>query len=122
LTSCTICSTGAASLARIVNKRMRSRACCAALREGQRALQPQVGQQRPKPRQRGLGLPTGPAEHQQIIGVPHQRPIRATPRPVQPVQVDVAQHGRDDSSHAIGNFEFEVALPYKRGERPRRTI
>jgi hypothetical protein len=28
-----------------------------------------------------------------IIGVPHQRPIRATPRPVQPVQIDVAQHG-----------------------------
>jgi hypothetical protein len=26
----------------------------------------------------------------------------------------------DDSSHAIGNFEFEAALPYTRGERLRR--
>jgi hypothetical protein len=35
-------------------------------------------------------------------------------------QGDVAQQGRLDSSHAIGNFEFEAALPYKRGERLRR--
>jgi hypothetical protein len=55
-------------------------------RLGRLGLQPQVGQQHSKPRQRGLGLPTGPADHQQIIGVPHQRPVRATPRPVQPVQ------------------------------------
>jgi hypothetical protein len=32
----------------------------------------------------------------------------------------VTARGDRDSSHAIGNFEFEAALPYKRGERLRR--
>ncbi len=31
-----------------------------------------------------------------------------------------ASGGSDDSSHTMGNFEFEVALPYRRAERPRR--
>jgi hypothetical protein len=42
------------------------------------------------------------------------------PCPVQPVQVDVGEQRGEDSSHVIGNFEFEAALPYKRGERLRR--
>ena len=36
------------------------------------------------------------------------------------VKVDVCQQGRDDSSHAKGNFEFDVGLRYVRGERLRR--
>jgi hypothetical protein len=37
---------------------------------------------------------------------------------------DVGDQGRNDSPNAIANFDFEVALPYRRGEkiflRPRR--
>jgi hypothetical protein len=37
---------------------------------------------------------------------------------------DVGKQRREDSPNAIGNFEFEVALPYRRGEKlfakPRR--
>jgi hypothetical protein len=41
---------------------------------------------------------------------------------VEHAQGEVGQQRRQDSSHATGNFEFEVALLYKRGERPRHTI
>src|SRR6266511_6268003 len=36
------------------------------------------------------------------------------------VKVHVGEQRRADSSHAIGNFEFEALLPYVRGERLRR--
>ena len=115
---------------------MRSRACCIALREGQRArkvtaarpgrpgiapadggspgsplpgpraqlhdpglgrfrAQPEFGQQHGQPRQRGHRLPLRPAHHQRIVGVAEVGPVGAPPRPVQPVQVDVA-HQRTD--------------------------
>ena len=33
------------------------------------------------------------------------------------VHEEVRQYGRDDSPNAIANFEFDVALPYRRGEK-----
>jgi hypothetical protein len=33
------------------------------------------------------------------------------------VEVDVGEQRRDDTSDTMGNFEFEVALPYVRGEK-----
>jgi hypothetical protein len=33
------------------------------------------------------------------------------------MQIDVSQQRTDDAPNAIGNFEFEVCLPYRRGER-----
>jgi hypothetical protein len=34
---------------------------------------------------------------------------------------DVRQHGRDHAPNALGNFEFDVTLSYRRLERPRRV-
>jgi hypothetical protein len=51
--------------------------------------QAEIGQQRPQPRQRGLGLLTGFAHHQQVIGKAHQNPICAgVPIPVEPGRVE----------------------------------
>ena len=60
---------------------------------GRLRLQAEPGQQGCQPLQRGLGLAAGPAHHDQVIGEPHQHPVAVVPRPVQPVQVDVAQTG-----------------------------
>ncbi|MFL5879721.1 MAG: hypothetical protein ACJ782_06445, partial [Actinomycetota bacterium] len=60
-----------------------------------------------------------------VIGIPGQfpqPPVVGLPRLVQAIEVDVGEQGRCDSSHAMGNFEFEVWLAYRRGERLRRTV
>ena len=88
---------------------------------GRLRLQTEVGQQSGQPRQRGLRLPLRPAHHQRIIGIADQRAICATPRPVESVQVHVAEQRTDDSSNAVGNFCFEVSLSYRRVELPRRV-
>ena len=123
---------------RAVISRMRSRACCIAWREGQRArkvrcrerrcgrapsgggsrgnrtpsppssrctirvlavleLEAQLGQDQPRaPSERASASRLGLAHHQQIVGVADQNPVPALcPLPVKPVQVDVAQAGRD---------------------------
>jgi hypothetical protein len=40
---------------------------------------------------------------------------------LQPMQCDIQQQGRNDSSHTTGNFAFEVSLSYRRLEQPRRV-
>ena len=55
-------------------------------------LQAKVGQQRPQPRQGGLGLLPGLAHHQQIVGEANEHSVLAdVPCPVEPMQVDVAK-------------------------------
>jgi hypothetical protein len=44
------------------------------------------------------------------------------PRLVEDVEGDVRQKWGDDSSNAIANFEFDVALPYVKGERQGRKV
>ena len=53
--------------------------------------QPELTQQVPQPRQRGLGLLPRPTHHHQVIAVAHQHTVfPGVPLPVQPVQVHVA--------------------------------
>jgi hypothetical protein len=47
-------------------------------RLGLLGLQAKVGQQHPQPRQRGLGLLPGGAQHQRVVGVAHQHPCSRT--------------------------------------------
>jgi hypothetical protein len=35
-------------------------------------------------------------------------------------QRDVGEQWGEDASNAMANFEFDVALPYLRGEKPKR--
>jgi hypothetical protein len=59
-------------------------------------LKPKLRQDRPQRRKRRLGLRTRPAHHHQIVRETHQNATPALrPLPVKPVQVDVAQAGRD---------------------------
>ncbi len=56
-----------------------------------------------------------------IIRVPFERHGRmscAHPVVERKVQEDIRQQGANDSSYALGNFDFDVQLSYKRGERP----
>jgi hypothetical protein len=70
-------------------------------------LKPKLGQDRRQRGKRAPGLPLGVAQRQQIIGVADQHPAPARPPfPIKPVQVDVAQDGRDhpalrSSAHAL---------------------
>ena len=65
-------------------------------RLGLLGLEPELGQDRPQRREGALGLRLRPAHHHQIVRVADQHPVPARlPLPVEPVQVDVAQHGRD---------------------------
>jgi hypothetical protein len=41
--------------------------------------------------------------------------------PIQDRQVDVGQQRGSHASNALGNFEFDVTLSYRRLERPRRA-
>jgi len=46
-----------------------------------------------------LGFPPGLAQRQQIVGIANQNPVPARlPFPVKPVQVDVAQDGRNNTA------------------------
>jgi len=68
-----------------------------------------------------LCLLAGGAHHHQIIGVSHEHTYAlGVPLPVEPVQIDVAEQRGEDSPNAIGNFEFDISLPYLRGEKPHR--
>jgi hypothetical protein len=88
-------------------------------------VQPQRGQDLGHQPAGLLGLLSRSAQDDEVVAVPDEHPeAAALPRPfrIQHVEREVGQQRGDDSSHAVGNFEFEVALPYKRGERPRPTI
>jgi hypothetical protein len=66
---------------------------------GRLGLQAKLGQQCGQPRYRGLGLLPGGAQHQRVVGGAHPHPVLACPPcPVQPVQVDSAEHGREHSA------------------------
>ena len=55
-------------------------------RLGPLELKAQLGQDRRERRQGALGLPPGPAHHQQIVRVTHQHSTPARPpRPIEPV-------------------------------------
>ena len=88
-------------------------------------LQAEIGEQTGQPRQRGDRLPLGLAEHHQIIGVPGRRPVRATPCPVEPVQVDVSkQRGYHPTLRGTGHGPPDRALVHhpnaqKRAEQPK---
>jgi len=43
------------------------------------------------------------------------------PGPIDLMQVDVGQQRRPHAPNALGNFEFDVTLSYRRLERPRRV-
>ena len=59
-------------------------------------LQPEFSQQRGQPRQRGLRLLPRVAHHQRVVRIADQHTVLGRrPCPVQPVQVDVAEHRRD---------------------------
>ena len=63
-------------------------------RLGRLELQAQFGQDRGERLDGALGLLSGRADRQQIIGVANQGPVSAClPLPVEPVEVDVAQAG-----------------------------
>ena len=60
-------------------------------------LKPQLGEDRRERRKRLLGFLSAVAERQQIIRVAHQHTATAfCPLPVEPVQVDVGETGRED--------------------------
>jgi len=76
----------------------------------------------PQPLQGGLGLLPSGAHHHQVIAIPDQHAVPArVPRPVQPVQVDVAEQRGYHPANAMDNFCFDVTLSYRRLERPRRA-
>ena len=85
-------------------------------------FQTKLNQQRPQPRQGGLGLLTGLAHHQRVVGEANEHSVLAhIPCSVNPMQIDVTKQRTDDSSNAVGNFCFEVSLSYRRVELPRRV-
>src|SRR6266511_2606093 len=62
-------------------------------------LEAQLGQYGSERHKGALGLALRPAQHQQIIGVTHQHTAPARPPdPVEPVQGDVAQQRRDNTT------------------------
>ena len=73
---------------------------------------------RPLPGRFGPGL--GRADHHEVVAIAdeHAKTVTGTGEVlVEHVERDIAQQRRDDSPNAIANFEFEVALAYRRGER-----
>jgi hypothetical protein len=84
-------------------------------------FQTELSQQRPQPRQGGLGLLARSAHHQRVVGETDQHSMLAhAPSPVNPMQVHVTQQRADHAPNAMGNFVFEVTLGYRRLELPRR--
>jgi hypothetical protein len=58
--------------------------------------EPQLREDRPQRRKGALGLRLALAQHDHVVRVPHQNPVPALrPLPVKPMQIDVAQAGRD---------------------------
>jgi len=51
-----------------------------------------------------------------------QLPSRPVPRLVEDVKGDVGEQGGNDASDTMGNFEFDVALPYVKGEKRGRRV
>lgn len=63
---------------------------------GRFRFQTEGGQQCRESRERGFGLLPGRAHHHEIVSEPDQPPIHpVVPRPVEPMQVDVAQQRTD---------------------------
>src|SRR5512142_3183605 len=72
---------------------------------GRLELKAKLGQDRRQRSEGAFGLLSAVAERQQIVRVADQHAGTAVrPLPVEPVQVDVGQAGRDDGSHAKGNL------------------
>ena len=72
------------------------------------------------PFKRPLGFCLASTHDDEVIRIPnHLIPFLAH-EVVQGIQVDVRQQRAEDSSNTVGNFEFEVRLRYRRGERVRR--
>ena len=62
-------------------------------------LEPKLAQDLPQRQKRRVGLRPCPAHRQQIIREPDQNPVPALrPLPVKPMQVDVAQAGRNHTA------------------------
>jgi hypothetical protein len=58
--------------------------------------EPELGEDRPQRIKRVLGFPASSAQHDNVVRVADQDPISTLgPPPVEPVQIDVAQQGRD---------------------------
>jgi hypothetical protein len=79
-------------------KTLASTSRCTMRGVGRLRLQAEGSQQSRQSRQRLLGLATGPAHHDQVIGEPDQHPVTVIPRPVQPVQVDVTHDGAEHAA------------------------
>ncbi|WP_380151483.1 hypothetical protein [Kibdelosporangium philippinense] len=62
--------------------------------------------------------------HYRVIHVSLERDARKLPghpRIERVVEEQICQDWRDYAPNALGNFEFEVTLSYRRLERPRRV-
>lgn len=78
---------------------------------------PDVTQDRAHQAISGLNLPASVGQDHEVIGIADQPEPGCSHFDIEPVEVDVGEERRADSSDTIGNFEFEVALPFVRGER-----
>jgi hypothetical protein len=62
--------------------------------------------------------------HDRVIDVALERDARklpSHPRIERIVQKQIHKHRRDHAPNAMGNFDFDVSLSYRRLERPRRV-
>jgi hypothetical protein len=73
--------------------------------------EPQLRQDRPRRRQGALGLCSGSAHHDDVVGVAHQHPDAALgPLPVEPMQIYVARAGRDHPQPAIALTRWDLTV------------
>lgn len=70
-----------------------------------------------------VGLLPGLAQHHEVVRIAHELAGAGLgPGPVEGVQIDVGHKRGDDASNTMANFEFEVALPYLKGEKRGRKV
>jgi hypothetical protein len=70
-----------------------------------------------------LGFGLGAAQHDEVVRITDDfTRTMLRPGPVEGVQVDVGKQRGDDASNAIANFEFDVSLPYVKGEKRGRKV
>ena len=67
--------------------------------------------------QRSLRFRLTATQDHAIVRIADHLVSRGRHRLIHRMQIDVSQQRTDDAPNAIGNFEFEVCLPYRRGER-----